>query len=273
VLAISGGAERLRQRHSVGIQSCVTSSEPFSARQLSRKNGLLYQQLLAILREPIVNESLAVGTVLPTESALAERFGVSLITVRQALRELEREGLIRKRAAKAAVVSSPQPNLGPSWDLNSFADFVANTRDGRLELRSYRKERSALAQEAFRLSARESCYCLRGVLALREQLVSQITIFFPPEIGKRLSMADFDDVVIFRSVQRHLGMQMAGARITLRAELADEETARDLDYIVGEPILTMQMLYRTTDGQPVELTIAKHRADRFSITYDLPNTG
>ena len=68
-------------------------------------------------------------------------------------------------------------------------------------------------------------------------------------------------------------MRMAGARITLSAELADEDTARDLDYSVGEPILTMQMLYSSTDGRPVELTIAKHRADRFSITYDLPNTG
>ena len=250
----------------------MTSSDLLPARQLSRKNGLLYQQLLDILREPIVNELLAVGTVLPTEASLAERFGVSLITVRQALRELEREGLIRKRAAKAAVVSSPQSGLGPSWDLNSFADFVANTRGGRLDLRSYRKERSALAQEAFGLGPREFCHCLRGVLALREQLVSQITIFFPPEVGKRLTLADFDDVVIFRSVQRRLGMQMAGAKITLRAELADEETARDLDYAVGEPILVMQMLYRATDGQPVELTIAKHRADRFSITYELTNT-
>ena len=59
----------------------------------------------------------------------------------------------------------------------------------------------------------------------------------------------------------------------LRAELADEETAADLGYEVGAAILVMQMLYRTTDGQPVELTIAKHRADRFSITYELANTG
>ena len=102
--------------------------------------------------------------------------------------------------------------------------------------------------------------------------MSQIT-FFPPEIGSRLNMADFDDVVIVRSVQRHLGMRMAGARITLRAKFADEETTRDLDYAVGEPILTMQMLYRTAEGRPVELTIAKHRADRFSITYDLSTRG
>jgi GntR family transcriptional regulator len=250
----------------------VTGIDALPARQLLRKDGLLYQQLLAILREPIVRQVFSVGSVLPTEASLAERFGVSLITVRQALRELEREGLIRKRAAKAAVVSSPPPQLGPSWDLNSFADFAANTRDGRLDLRSYRKERSALAQEVFGLQPRDACYCLRGVLSLREQLVAQITIFFPPEIGRRLSLADFDDVVIFRAVQRHLGMQLAGARITLRSELADEEVARDLDYGVGQPVLVMQMLYRATDGQPVELTIAKHRADRFSITYEVPNT-
>ncbi len=254
------------------MSGCVTNNDALPARQLLRENGLLYQQLFAILRDLILDRTFSAGSVLPTESSLAERFGVSLITVRQALRELEREGLIRKRAAKAAIVSNPAPKLGPSWDLNNFADFVTNTRDGRLELRSYRKEHSPLAQEAFGLKPREACYCLRAVLALRDALISQVTIFFPPEIGKRLSLADFDDVVVFRSVQRHLGMRMAGARITLRAELADEETAADLDYKAGAPVLVMQMLYRSTDGQPVELTLAKHRADRFSITYDLPNT-
>ena len=48
-----------------------------------------------------------VGTPLPREADLAESFQVSLITVRQALRDLEAEGLIQKRAAKPAIVADP----------------------------------------------------------------------------------------------------------------------------------------------------------------------
>ena len=67
---------------------------------LDRKNGRLYQQFADILRNQIAGGSVAVGAALPTEAEFAERYAISLITVRTGLRELENEGLIRKRSAK-----------------------------------------------------------------------------------------------------------------------------------------------------------------------------
>lgn len=240
-------------------------------RPLRRENGLLYQQLAAILRAPIASGAVAAGAELPTEASLATRFGVSLITVRQALRELESQGLIRKRAAKAAVVATPERDLPPVRAMNSFADIGANTAGGRLHIKSYRKERSREASEAFGLSMREACWCLRGLLFVRGQATAQITIYFPPEIGARLKRSDFDDVVVFHSLERRLGIRLMGARARIGAELADAELARDLDYQEGAPVLVMQLLYRALDERPVELTIARHRADRFSIAFDVPN--
>ena len=58
-------------------------------------------------RTPIADGSFPVGASLPKEAEIADRFGISLITVRQALRELAADGLIRKRSAKPAVVAAP----------------------------------------------------------------------------------------------------------------------------------------------------------------------
>ena len=77
----------------------MNASRPFAARRLSRGAGPLYRQAAAQLRAAIVAERIVVGADLPTEAALASGFAVSLITVRHALRELEQEGLIRKRPA------------------------------------------------------------------------------------------------------------------------------------------------------------------------------
>src|SRR6478735_8057231 len=85
------------------------SLSPLPARQLLRDDGPLYRQLAAILRAPIVDGSYPLGAPLPKEADIAGRFGISLITVRQALRELEADGLIRKRAAKPAVVAARAP--------------------------------------------------------------------------------------------------------------------------------------------------------------------
>jgi GntR family transcriptional regulator len=245
--------------------------EHLPSRRLVREDGPLYRQLAAILRSPIVDGSYPVGTPLPKEAEMAGRFGISLITVRQALRELEADGLIRKRAAKPAVVASRSPAPKLSSAFRNFADIAAYTKGARLEIASYRREPSPAARAVFNLAERDVCYCLRSILVVGERPEAQITTYFPPEIGQRLKRSDFDDVLIFRSVQKHLGIRLAAARVTVRAENADADIARDLDYAEGAPVLAMEMLYHSIDQQPVEFTIARHRADVFSLVYDAPN--
>jgi GntR family transcriptional regulator len=246
-------------------------ADVFPPRILSRDDGPLYRQLLAILRAPIAAGKLEAGASLPREADLAIRFGVSLITVRQALRDLESEGLIKKRAAKPAVVTAPETGDGGSFAFKSFAEIAASTKDRRLEIHSYRKERSATASKAFGLPVEEALPCLRATLYMKDVPTGQTTFYFPPAVGARLKRTDFDDVVVFRAVQRHLGIQLSGAKITVRADVADEKLAEALDYEVGGPILVIEMLYRSADGEPVELTINRNRADLFSLSYDAPN--
>ena len=228
--------------------------------------GALYRQAAERLREQIATGQLRVGQSLPPEAVLAERFGVSLITVRQALRELQDEGLILKRSAKPAVVAASEP---AARTLNNLGDVIAATHGGKLEIFSYAPRRSGRAERVFGLAPGTACPCLHGRMLRGGEPVSEITIYFPPEIGGRLSRADFDDIVVFRSVERRLGLKLAGARITVSAELADAAVARLLGVAKGAAILTNTMLYHAEDGSPVELTTARHRADRYRMTYEL----
>ena len=267
----AGGTDDKERATAGADEGTIAGLELFSPRPLSRDDGPLYRQMAAILRAPIVNGSLAAGTSLPREADLAERFGVSLITVRQALRDLENEGLIRKRAAKPAVVAGKGGARKPTYGFQSFAEIAASTTDRRLEIHSYRKERSAAASAALGLSGDEALHCLRATLLMEDVPTGLTTFYFPPEVGARMKRSDFDDVVVFRSVQRHLGITLSGARITVRADVADEALARALDYVVGGPILVIEMLYLSEAGDPVELTINRNRADLFSLSYDAPN--
>lgn len=239
-------------------------------RRLGREEGPLYRQLAAALRAPLRNGRWAVGTALPTEAALARQFAVSLITVRHALRILASEGLIEKRAAKTAIVAAPRPGGRPDAALNSLADIIASAADGRFAIASYRRERAPAANAALGLAEDVACYCLRGVMHVAGRPRSQNTIYFPPAIGRRLARTDFDDVVVFRAVERHLGIRPSGARLTVSAALADAPLARALGCARGAPILVVQMLYLDGEGTPTEFTIARFRADAFSLTYEIP---
>lgn len=240
-------------------------------RTLARSNGALYRQLAEVLREPIVGGDLAIGSELPKEASIAKRFGVSLITVRQALRELEADGLIRKRSAKPAVVLSRTPTVSLSWNFKNFADMAEFTKDAELKVKSYRKETSPVFPRHFGMNPDDAGYCLRSVLLVGRQRKTLVTTYFPPDIGARFKREDFTDVLIFRSVQKRLDLRMAVAHVTVRAEIADEQIAADLQIAEGAAILAVELLYQSADQRNIELTVARHPADMFSITYDAPN--
>lgn len=240
-------------------------------RPLLRANGPLYRQLADVLRDPIASGSYPVGSELPKEADIATRFSVSLMTVRQALRELEADGLIKKRSAKPALVAARNPSLNLSWDFKSFADIAEYTRDAVLDIKSYEKESSLLMARHFGMGKDEKGYCLRSVLTVGDQKRAQVTTYFPPDIGAQLKRKDFTDVLIFRSVQQRLNVRLEVAHVTVRAEIADETLAADLEIAEGAPVLTVEMLYQSADQRHIELSIARHPADLFSISYDAPN--
>ena len=191
--------------------------------------------------------------------------------MRQALRDLEADGLIRKRSAKPAIVAAKSPQVNLSWTFKNFADMAAFTKDAKLAIKSYRREISPVMQRVFGLPKGESGFCLKAVLMVGDQKKAHITSYFPPPVGEKLKRSDFDDVLIFQSVQRHLGIHLDVAHCTVKAELADSLVASELDRPEGSAILAVEMLYQSSDQQRVEFTVARHPAEIFSITYDAPN--
>src|SRR6186713_2341665 len=67
--------------------------------------GALYQQIVDAVKREIAADRLLPGSPLPSFRALAEELLVSLITVKRAYEELEREGIIYRRQGLGTFVS------------------------------------------------------------------------------------------------------------------------------------------------------------------------
>jgi GntR family transcriptional repressor for pyruvate dehydrogenase complex len=68
-----------------------------------------YRQIANLIEQRILDRSLRTGDALPSESDLARQFGVNRSTVREAIRELEIQGLLgRARGAKRLRVTRPE---------------------------------------------------------------------------------------------------------------------------------------------------------------------
>lgn len=79
----------------------------------------LYQQMIVKIQEDISNGTYPPGSRIPSEGALCERYGVSRVTVRRALSELSREGILHKMQGKGTYVCKPRI----CRDLRSVSSF------------------------------------------------------------------------------------------------------------------------------------------------------
>src|SRR5262245_45590001 len=85
------------------------AERPGQARALGRSGtGLLYEQVASYVEKLVAERGLVPGDLLPTYAELAAATGVSLITVRRALDELERAGKVRRHQGLGTFLARPR---------------------------------------------------------------------------------------------------------------------------------------------------------------------
>lgn len=77
----------------------------------------LHAQLKNLLQRRIMGGEWAAEQPIPSEPALCERYGVSRITVRRALSDLEAEGFLRRERGRGTFVAASRPTRGPTLGL------------------------------------------------------------------------------------------------------------------------------------------------------------
>jgi len=229
----------------------------------------LYRQVYDSLRAAIAAGEWPEQSALPSEGELGKRFGVSRITLRHALQLLELDGFIRKQKARNAIVLARKPTRSFGWQIDSIDDIIAATADAALKVLSYREEIAPEAAQLLGVPPETSLHCLRSLLQRGGRSFARSIIYFHPRIGRRLKRADFNDVIVFRVMQRELGVRLRDAKHTIRAELATAEDAERLPVAEHDPILSTQLVYRSDEGDVVEVAFTRYPARDYTLTYSL----
>ena len=86
----------------------------------------LYHQLKVILDEAIECGEFPIGSCIPTEKQLSELYGISRITVRQAIAELVREGKCYRIKSKGTFVAAPKLDQEFATKLLTFNEDIRN---------------------------------------------------------------------------------------------------------------------------------------------------
>lgn len=244
--------------------------QALAATPLVPSNVPLYKQLGHILREAILGNRVAVGEMLPTEQALIERYGVSRVTVRQALQELTADGLIRRQRPKGSVVVRNRPRAGSGWTFELLQDVVAFGEQTRVRIISFAESPApAEVSRTFGFAYPVKLPRVYGLRLLKGEPLSEFTFWLTPTVASQLTRDDLTQPTLFSVIESRLGIRLCEADQTVWCEPAGKQLASLLRMRRSAPVLGIQRVYMAEGRMPVEVAVSRFRGDRYQLHHAL----
>ncbi len=233
----------------------------------------LYHQIYLILRERII-EGHYDTKPLPGELVLAEQFNVSRVTMRRALQDLVKEGLVARGRGKGTFVK-PRPesrgsSVGQSQLLSASAMRLQASGDSS-DLQLITSKRILPPPEIATLLHLPSDAIVEKLIRIRQldgQPVAHLTSYIPQDLSGRICrrrLREFPILVLLEEA----GVKVAKARQTLSARLADASVAYALGVPVGAPLLAISRVAYDENGRPVQVLKGLYRPDRYDYRIEL----
>lgn len=230
----------------------------------------LYHQLKASLMRDIDAGRWRPGEQLPTEDALMERFQVSKITVRQALRDLQQLGYIRREQGRGTFVQGPPLEEGP----RELKSFTAEMQGHGLTATSRVLEQGLIEAPAdiascLAIAEGDPVFRLRRLRFAEGEPMGLQTAYVPAELAPGIERLSFADASLYEILAARFSLYPSSARETHKAIAVPDEAAPLLRVPAGSPALGAERLTALSDGRPLECVHSIMRGDRYKVVLDL----
>jgi GntR family transcriptional regulator len=234
----------------------------------------LYRQLKALIARDIAEGALAPNDPVGPESELSRRHNVSRITVRQALGELQQEGLITRIVGKGTFVTD-RPQAGR---LTRLAGFAEEMRALGLTPRYHTfsvESRTAPSHvlEAFGLSQHAKVVTIERLLLADDEPVASAQSYLPEELfrGSAVTLDErmLDERSLYSLLEEASGVVLHRATEEVAPQRAGPFEADRLGIEEGALLLHVHRRVFDTRGRVCEVVDLRYVADRYSYRVEL----
>lgn len=205
---------------------------------------------------------------LMTEAELGAHFGVSRITIRNAISPLVAQGMFDRSRGRGTFLRSNQPE---NWvgRLMGFSETIRDagyTAGARVLQQGMTNRHDAAVRDELRERA---VWQLKRVRLADQTPIAIEHAFYPPDIGLELEKRDLTDILMYRVFEQELGLAIKDARQSIGADLADAASAKLLGVKPGAPLLSIERVTFGEDGRALELLRAVYLPDYFRLSISL----
>jgi len=225
----------------------------------------LWHQAEQALRALIADGTWPDGTQLPNEGKLSEILGVSRITIRHALRNIEESGLLRREHGRGTFVRTSTVTAGVRG-LTSFTQEMADRGlvVGSRVLEMVELPASPEIASALEIPEGEAVVKVRRLRAGNNQPIGIQTAFMPA--ARVPGLIDIGGPVpsLYDLLKTRFGISPQVAREIYRVGTVSAEDAALLEVEAGSPAFIVQRITSDARG-PFEYTVSTMRGDRYEI--------
>jgi GntR family transcriptional regulator len=227
-----------------------------------------YFRLEQQLRELIRSGALKPGNAVPPESRLALQFGISRMTVRQALSRLVFEGLIERQRGRGTFVAEARfqhTHVFPSFEEEMQARGAKTSH--RLLTKRVEPAEGKVA-ERLEVSEGTPVVVLERQRLVDGRIVGYEIRYFPRRIGEALTEEEVRNQPLVPAMRRILGSIHSGLRLCVTASAARGREAKILGTKVGAPVLVRENTWYLGSEGPIQYGKSIYRGDRYQMDLE-----
>lgn len=229
----------------------------------------IWRAIADALRSDLVEGRYGAGDKLPTEAALADRFGVNRHTVRHGISALVEEGLVRTRRGAGAFVAATPTDYPIGQRVRFHENLIAAGRRPEKRVLAL-DERSATEGEAAALQiAFGDPVCAYHGLSLSDgQPIAVVESLFPLSRLNGMTAALHQNSSVTDALKIAGVADYTRASTRLTAVRATATHALHLQVTEGDPLLRSTSVNIDDSGRPVEYGRTWFAGDRVTLTLE-----
>jgi GntR family transcriptional regulator len=230
----------------------------------------LHAQITETLKLQIQADEFKAGEVFPSERELAERYGVSRMTVRQALRSLRQEGLIYQERGVGTFVNDRKLDVH-TRNLSGFSEEMLSLglTPSSIVLKLKRESADEQVLQNLNLEKGAEVFLVERLRLADSEPMAYEKTFLPVHLCPELDKADLTKNSLYQILVENYNLQMHHAAESLEAAAASRFVAGQLGIKTNAPVLVVQRVVFTESNQPTEWAHTTYRADRYRATFYL----
>jgi GntR family transcriptional regulator len=235
----------------------------------------LYHQLIERIRKEIESGRWQPGQQIPSEAEICEHFDISRAVVRQAVRELEFEGLLIREQGKGTFVAQPAIayRLAQSL-LGLYEDMAAKGTAPVSEILKKGIEKApANVADSLQIDAGNEVLVIERLRYVNNEPLVLVTNYLPHNLCNEILEADLKNRSLYALLETQCGFSLSHGQRTIQAVAADARQAKLLRVKRGDPLISFDGVTYLKDGRPIEFYHSVHRGDRSKFEVQLVRDG